>query len=72
MSVKSLDEQLCDGCGICVADCPMDVFKLDPVTHRAVVVYSEDCWDCFLCRDICPRKAIVVTPATARPRWHPL
>ncbi len=71
MAVKSLDAQLCDGCGICIEDCPVDVFKLDPVTHKAMVAYNRYCCECYLCEKICPKKAIQVTPATERTLWHP-
>lgn len=66
MAVKYINPELCDGCNICVEDCPVEVFVLNPATGKAVAAYNRDCWECFLCQDICPKKAIEVSPASER------
>ncbi len=72
MVVKSLDQELCvAGCDICIEDCPTDVFALDADTGKARVAYPEDCWECLLCEEKCPAKAIKISPAAARKLWYP-
>ncbi len=72
MGIKSFDAELCvSGCELCVADCPTDVFALDPKTGKARVAYPEDCWECLLCEDQCPGKAIKISPAAVRKLWYP-
>ena len=62
--VVKIDSDLCDGCGICIEDCPTEVLKLDQNKNKAVIVYGQDCWDyyCCLCEDRCPNKALQVLP----------
>ncbi|MBW1769109.1 MAG: 4Fe-4S binding protein [Deltaproteobacteria bacterium] len=43
MSIENIDRDLCNGCGICVKICPMDVFRLDEDDGKAVIRYPEDC-----------------------------
>ncbi len=72
MTVISLDAQLCDGCGICIEDCPMDVFKLDPITDKAIMAYNQDCSEsCVICEDACPMEAIKASGATEKPQFRP-
>ena len=49
MAIQSVDQVRCVGCGNCVENCPMDVFRLDEDTGKAQVVYPEDCAMCFIC-----------------------
>jgi len=53
-----VDEDLCVGCGVCVDDCPAEVFDL--VDDIAKVARIEDCTVCRLCESECPSEAIVV------------
>ncbi len=66
MGVRYLKAELCNGCGLCVEDCPMDVFVMDTATGKAQVAYGLDCWVCLLCEDICPTKAIEMSPEAER------
>ena len=68
MGVRNIDEGLCTGCGICVDQCPMDVFRLVPCGEksRAVIQYLRDCQSCALCEEECPEGAITVTPTFER------
>lgn len=68
MGIKRFDAEVCNGCGICIDDCPMDVFALDQATGKARVAYPEDCWECLtnFCEIGCPVHAIETTPGAVR------
>ncbi len=72
MSIKSFNQEACiAGCDICLEDCPTDVFGRDPKNEKARVVHPGDCWECLLCEEKCPGKAIQISPAAARKLWYP-
>jgi NAD-dependent dihydropyrimidine dehydrogenase PreA subunit len=51
-----VDEEACVGCGLCVKDCPMNVFELkDGVSSP---VRPENCMGCLSCHEICPAQAL--------------
>ena len=62
MAVRSIREDLCTGCGICVASCPSDVMRMDEDRRCAVIKYPQDCTLCGWCRVDCPEQAIYVSP----------
>ena len=68
MGVRNIDVGVCSGCGICVDQCPMDVFRLVQCGERprAVIQYLRDCQSCALCEEECPEGAITVTPTFER------
>ncbi|MDD1679645.1 MAG: 4Fe-4S binding protein [Methanomicrobiales archaeon] len=51
-----VDEDACNGCGLCVKDCPMHVYELQDST--AVPVKAGDCMGCLSCHEICPTQAL--------------
>jgi NAD-dependent dihydropyrimidine dehydrogenase PreA subunit len=67
MSIQSINDALCIGCGICVNACPMDVIRLDKTKRKAVIKYVEDCMCCSWCEVECPQKAIYVSPEKYSP-----
>ncbi len=67
MSIDRIDPDLCNGCGICVNSCPVDVIRMDNERKKAKVAYPEDCMCCDYCELDCPRKAIHVSPAKYAP-----
>ncbi len=67
MAIERIDPELCNGCGICVKICPMDVFRMDKKSNKAVITYPEDCMLCEFCVLDCPTNAITVTPEKSSP-----
>lgn len=65
MGIKRINQDLClTNCGICVDECPFDVFAIDAATGKAMVRYPEDCHECyylFLCEKACPVKGAIET-----------
>ena len=66
MGVRKIDYGACEGCGICVDICPMDVLRMDKKTKKPFIKYLRDCQSCFLCELDCPAQAIYVTPERER------
>lgn len=62
----SLDEDRCQGCGLCVEACPKKILTIDKtkVNKRghapAVVIEPKKCISCALCAVMCPDVAIEV------------
>ncbi len=53
-----VDENKCDGCGICDLHCPVDVLLTDREARLVRVKYPLECWYCGVCRLDCPQDAI--------------
>jgi NAD-dependent dihydropyrimidine dehydrogenase PreA subunit len=60
--IKEIYEEKCNGCGICVDICPLDVFRMDESGEKAIIKYPDDCMTCFECELSCPEGAIYVHP----------
>ena len=58
--VDTAIQERCTGCGICVAICPQDVFRINESTKKAIIKYPEDCVSCTSCEEFCPRDCIEV------------
>jgi NAD-dependent dihydropyrimidine dehydrogenase PreA subunit len=52
------DEDLCDGCGICIDRCPMDALTLDKFKSS---VDLNRCIGCGLCVTTCPTESLQLT-----------
>lgn len=68
---KAIQER-CNGCGICLACCPQDVFRIDSATKKAIIAYPDDCVACWGCEDFCPRDCLQVTPERNIPVPSPI
>jgi len=55
MAVK-INEDKCDGCGLCVEICPMDALK---IVSEKCVCNNYSCVDCLACVPECPQIAII-------------
>jgi NAD-dependent dihydropyrimidine dehydrogenase PreA subunit len=62
MSIERIDNDLCNGCGICVNYCPADVIRMDKKIKKAVIKYPEDCILCGYCALDCPQNAVSISP----------
>lgn len=54
--IACVDEDLCSGCGLCVAACPFDARQLD-VETKISIVNEALCQGCGACVSVCPNKA---------------
>lgn len=62
--VIKVNEELCTGCGLCEAFCPVNVFEMSSSVPN--IVRAEDCWGCETCAGQCPAQAIRVDALAAR------
>lgn len=67
MAIERIDPELCNGCGVCVNSCMMDVIRLDEIHNKAIIKYPEDCQTCFSCELDCPTGAIYVSALEKAP-----
>jgi NAD-dependent dihydropyrimidine dehydrogenase PreA subunit len=67
MVIERIDEELCNGCGICINTCTVDVIRMDKDLKKAVIKYPEECICCAFCELDCPQKAIYVSPEKTIP-----
>jgi len=54
----ALNEDVCNGCGMCLKVCPHDVFEL--FSRKAHIVRKDYCMECGACELNCPVQAINV------------
>ena len=50
-----IDLERCNGCGLCVRDCPVAALSL--ADKKAVI--NSDCVECRTCLKVCPRNAVI-------------
>lgn len=60
-----VDWEKCNGDGVCVEVCPVEVFELQNVpdfedTEKSVPVREDECILCMACVASCPTEAIAV------------
>jgi NAD-dependent dihydropyrimidine dehydrogenase PreA subunit len=66
MAIEAIDPDLCNGCGMCVRNCPMDVIRMNRETRKAEIRYQRDCMLCGQCLE-CHAKAIYLRPGWPGP-----
>jgi len=52
-----VDEEKCDGCGLCISVCSCKALVL--VKNKVTVIETEECGWCLECETICPTGAII-------------
>lgn len=58
-----IDYKHCVGCGVCVLECPTNVFRYDFKRHIAEVIKPSKCKiGCTTCANLCLYKAIKLPP----------
>jgi len=67
MTIEKINSRKCDGCGICVNSCPLDVIRMDEKRHKAIIAYPQECNNCDYCELDCPQQAIYVNPERHSP-----
>ena len=67
MAIERIDPKLCNGCGICVNSCMLDVIRVDEENETATIRYPEDCMMCYFCEQDCPEDAITISEAKNSP-----
>ncbi|MFO7892054.1 MAG: 4Fe-4S binding protein [bacterium] len=50
-----IDKESCNGCGICVDECPADAIAMD---EEQVVIDMAECIRCGVCHSICPQDSV--------------
>jgi NAD-dependent dihydropyrimidine dehydrogenase PreA subunit len=61
VAIEKLDQEICNGCGICFDCCPQDVFRMDEKSGKSLIKYPEDCVACWECESFCPVGCIEVS-----------
>ena len=51
-----IDEEKCEGCGLCVSVCQCGVLAMED--NKVKIVELENCGWCTLCEMVCPYAAI--------------
>ena len=52
-----IDQEKCNGCGLCVDACPLQAISLE---NDKAKVDKDACTECGQCVDECPNKAVSV------------
>ena len=62
MAIKSINQDICTGCGTCVNSCEYDVLRMDEEIKKPRIAYPDDCTVCSRCQKDCPVGAIELVP----------
>lgn len=60
MAIKSINYDICVGCGNCVKSCAPDALRMNPETKKPIIKYPEACVQCNLCVRYCPVGALYI------------
>ncbi len=69
----AVDEDMCDGCALCVDVCPYSAITLtdkaaekDGVDEKVIKVNKAQCKGCGLCQGTCPKRGVYVSGFTMK------
>ncbi|MBW1699793.1 MAG: 4Fe-4S binding protein [Deltaproteobacteria bacterium] len=51
-----VNQEMCSGCGFCVAECPVGAIELED--SGKALIDEQDCIRCAKCHEICPEDAV--------------
>jgi len=51
-----VNQELCDGCGVCIDECPVGAIRRDGGGGAAIE--DAECIRCGRCHDVCPQDAV--------------
>ena len=51
-----VNQEMCNGCGICTDECPVGVITLNEMDKAQID--EESCIRCAKCHDVCPEEAV--------------
>ena len=51
-----VNQEMCNGCGICIDECPVEVITLNEMDKAQID--EESCIRCGKCHDVCPEEAV--------------
>lgn len=54
-----INEEICNGCGLCVKDCPLNIIRLED--KKAII--DAGCVECRTCLKVCPSQAVSSEPS---------
>jgi len=65
MAEIKINVELCKGCGLCVAQCPIANIKMSEEANNQghiypIIISKEKCTGCALCCKMCPDVAIEI------------
>ncbi len=60
VSTLKLDDDLCNGCGMCINVCPHNVLAI--VDRKINIENKDSCMECSACVKNCPQEALSVNP----------
>ncbi|MFP4169733.1 MAG: indolepyruvate ferredoxin oxidoreductase subunit alpha [Methanomassiliicoccales archaeon] len=52
-----VDQEICQGCGVCIPSCPEEAIRWK---DGKVVIVQLFCRECGLCAENCPEEAIII------------
>jgi len=55
-ALPRIDQNRCNQCGLCVANCPANAVEMTP--QGPVIARPADCSYCTECEAVCPQNAI--------------
>ncbi|KAH0574563.1 Ferredoxin Fd3 [Spironucleus salmonicida] len=59
----TINADKCDGCGLCVKQCPVEIMIIDHTSKKVAIKNSYLCITCCQCIWVCPHAAVFMDDA---------